>query len=139
MVFNRSSDGSEEANPLFEAILNNEPNYDLPLFQSKSDSCLDLVKQMLMKNPEERITIQDALDHEFFRKIDAPRKMSLEILHTEKKLSLYQSEASSPDMKLGPGTLLNIPGLTVLPLEEHGPAEFLTNSARKESDSESSI
>ena len=60
----------EEEDPLFEAIKNQEPNYELQCFRKMSDHCLDLIKKLLMKDPNERISIKDALSHEFFRQFD---------------------------------------------------------------------
>ena len=60
----------EEEDPLFEAIKNQEPNYELPCFRKMSEHCLDLIKKLLLKDPNERISIKDALSHEFFRQFD---------------------------------------------------------------------
>ena len=35
-----------------------------------SEHCLDLIKKLLLKDPNERISIKDALSHEFFRQFD---------------------------------------------------------------------
>ena len=57
-------DNSEaEADPLFDAIVNAEPDYSLPCFKNTSKACLDLIQKFLVKNPEERISIQEALSH----------------------------------------------------------------------------
>ena len=60
----------EEEDPLFSAIKNKEPNYELQCFQKVSEHCVELIKQLLMKDPDERISIKDALSHEFFQQYD---------------------------------------------------------------------
>jgi serine/threonine protein kinase len=37
---------------------------------SISKECKDLIKKLLMKNPKERITLENALQHEWFNSLD---------------------------------------------------------------------
>ena len=57
----------EEEDPLFSAIKNTEPNYELKCFEKVSEHCVELIKQLLIKDPDERISIKDALSHMFFQ------------------------------------------------------------------------
>ena len=49
-----------------------------------SGHCTDLIKRLLVKDPDERISIKDALGHEFFTQFDPQPEKQLVI---EKKLS----------------------------------------------------
>ena len=39
------------------------------LFADQDANCIDLLKKMLMFNPEQRISVEDALDHEYLRDV----------------------------------------------------------------------
>jgi calcium-dependent protein kinase len=51
---------------LYEKILNDEPNYNLTIWNEYSSSAQEIVKQMLEKNPEKRLEPEQALKHSFF-------------------------------------------------------------------------
>ena len=68
--FKIASCSDDEEDPLFEAIKNQEPNYELQCFTKVSEHCTSLIKRLLVKDPDERISIKDALCHEFFTQFD---------------------------------------------------------------------
>lgn len=41
--------------------------FDLPVWRYKTDACLDLVKQMLSRDVDHRISLDDALNHKWFK------------------------------------------------------------------------
>ena len=59
--------GNDE-DEIFENILNNEPNFDVPELKNVTSNCIDLIKKLLEKNPEKRINADEALNHDFFTK-----------------------------------------------------------------------
>ena len=58
--------GNDE-DEIFENILNQEINLDIPAFNSISENCKDLIKRLCAKNPEKRINSEEALNHPFFK------------------------------------------------------------------------
>ena len=48
-----------------KAILHQEPNFDLPEFDTVSASCKSFIVKCLEKDPAKRMTVSEALDHEF--------------------------------------------------------------------------
>jgi calcium-dependent protein kinase len=58
-------DGEDEEK-IFESILEEELNLDIPQLKNVSDPCKDLIKKLLEKNPKKRIKADEALKHEFF-------------------------------------------------------------------------
>ena len=55
---------NEEA--IFENILKNEINLDVPELKNISESCKDLINKLLNKDYEKRIKAEEALKHDFF-------------------------------------------------------------------------
>lgn len=51
---------------LYDKIINDEPNYNLTVWNEYSSSAMDIVKLMLEKNPDKRIEAEHALKHRFF-------------------------------------------------------------------------
>ena len=47
----RDSDSEGEVNPLFDAIRNKEPDFEKECFKSKSEACINLIKNMPKKDP----------------------------------------------------------------------------------------
>ena len=58
-------DGEDE-DKIFDNILKQELNLDVPELRNVSEPCKDLINQLLKKNPNKRIKAEDALKHEFF-------------------------------------------------------------------------
>ena len=58
-----TGEGEEE---IFDNILNNELKLNVPELKNISESCKDLIKQLLEKKAKKRIKAEDALKHEFF-------------------------------------------------------------------------
>ena len=58
-------DGEDEEK-IFESILEEELNMNIPQLKNVSDPCKDLIKKLLEKNPKKRIKADEALKHEFF-------------------------------------------------------------------------
>ena len=56
----------EEEETIFENILSQEINVDIPQLKSISDDCKDLIRQLCDKNPKKRIKAEEALKHPFF-------------------------------------------------------------------------
>ena len=55
----------DDEESIFESILNNEINVDIPQLKSVSKNCKDLIKGLCDKNPEKRIKSEEALKHPF--------------------------------------------------------------------------
>lgn len=49
-------------------VRNKEPDFKFAEFKSVSKNCIDLIKQLLEKNKEKRISTFDALNHPWFVK-----------------------------------------------------------------------
>jgi calcium-dependent protein kinase len=60
-------DGNTEEE-IFEKVLNDNPDLDIPEFKYISNSCKNLISKLLDKNPNKRIKSADALNDEFFTK-----------------------------------------------------------------------
>ena len=58
-------DGESEEK-IFESILEDDLNLDIPQLKNVSEPCKDLIKKLLEKNPKKRINAEEALKHEFF-------------------------------------------------------------------------
>ena len=58
-------DGEDEEK-IFENILKQELNLNVPELKNVSEPCKDLIKQLLEKKADKRIKAEDALKHEFF-------------------------------------------------------------------------
>ena len=56
----------EDEESIFENILNQRLNLDVPQLKNVSESCKDLIAKLLDKNANRRIKSEDALKHEFF-------------------------------------------------------------------------
>ena len=82
------------------AILGEEPNYDLPAVKKRSDECLNLMKKLLTKSPAERISVKDALEHEFFKQLLSPAELerSLSGEFRETKLSKISTTSPNPNL-----------------------------------------
>jgi calcium-dependent protein kinase len=51
---------------IFSNVFNTEVNLDNPKLKNVTDSCKDLIKKLLVKDPNKRLVSSDALKHEFF-------------------------------------------------------------------------
>lgn len=54
--------------------LENKLEFDLPVWNGVSDTCKDLIKRLLNKNPAQRISLEDALSHKWFENVDINSK-----------------------------------------------------------------
>ena len=82
------------------AILNTEPNYELPAVKNKSEDCIDLMKQLLKKSPAERILIKDALEHPFFAQLLSEAEMKEQAspeYREQKMVKLLSTQSVSPN------------------------------------------
>jgi calcium-dependent protein kinase len=52
---------------IFNGVMNKEPNFSDSVWKTVSKSCISLLKSMLTKNPEQRPSISDCLQNEWFR------------------------------------------------------------------------
>ena len=59
-------DGNNEEE-IFDKILTQEPNFDVPQLKKVSNNCIDLMKKLLIKDEEKRIKANEALNHKFFK------------------------------------------------------------------------
>jgi len=50
--------------------LENKLEFDLPCWNSITDSCKDLLTRLLSKDPAKRISLDNALKHKWFSDID---------------------------------------------------------------------
>ena len=64
---------AETQDELFARIANGKFKMDHKSFEMVSDECKDLIRQMLVKDPKKRITAQNVLKHDWFKKFD-PKK-----------------------------------------------------------------
>jgi calcium-dependent protein kinase len=51
---------------IFTNVFNTEANMDNPKLKNITDNCKDLIKKLLVKDPNKRLVSSDALKHEFF-------------------------------------------------------------------------
>lgn len=63
-------------NPEFES---DNPNSPLKAFDNISEECKDLISLMLCADPEERLSIADALNHPWFTRFDDQNEIPDEI------------------------------------------------------------
>ena len=56
----------EDEEKIFQNILIQQLNLDVPELKNVSESCKDLIEKLLDKNPNRRIKSEEALKHEFF-------------------------------------------------------------------------
>lgn len=59
---------SSDRKKTFKLIKEADPDFESDPWPSISYECKDLIGKMLIKDPKERITVDDALKHSFFRK-----------------------------------------------------------------------
>ena len=59
-------DGNNEEE-IFDKILTQEPNFDVPQLKKVTNNCKDLIKKLLIKDEEKRIKANEALNHDFFK------------------------------------------------------------------------
>ena len=59
---------AKDLKQLTKKIINYPVNFSGPEWQNVSKSCKQLIRRMLSKKPTERITVQDALSHEWITK-----------------------------------------------------------------------
>ena len=71
MLSGRLPYNSENDDELFEMIKNNEPNFSHKEFKSISKESMNLLKQLLEKDPIERINAKNALNHQCFKMLDS--------------------------------------------------------------------
>lgn len=68
MVCGENPFQSSSRNITLSKIQHEDPDFDRFEFFQYSSAARELMIQMLNKSPKQRITIEDALDHQFFRK-----------------------------------------------------------------------
>ena len=51
----------------FHLIKNAEPDFSGECWQNISEKCIDFIKKTLIKNPKARITVDQALEHPWFK------------------------------------------------------------------------
>ena len=52
---------------IFDSILHNEPNFEVPELKNVTENCIDLMRRLLEKNEKKRIKADEALNHPFFK------------------------------------------------------------------------
>jgi calcium-dependent protein kinase len=57
----------EDAEEIKEAITEDDVSCHDPLWMKVSYRATDLMKKLLKKNPKKRLTVQEALEHDFFK------------------------------------------------------------------------
>lgn len=65
MLFQKLPFNCESDDLTYKAILTSEPSYSDTIFYKRSAQSIDLVKKMLTKNPQNRITVEQILKHPF--------------------------------------------------------------------------
>ena len=60
-------DGSND-NEILHKVLKGEFNFNYQPFKAVSSECKDLIKKLLVLNPDRRLTAQEALNHPWFYK-----------------------------------------------------------------------
>ncbi len=56
----------DDEEEVFNNIMNYEPDFSTKEFKEINNSCIDLIKKLLVKDANKRITADEALKHEFF-------------------------------------------------------------------------
>ena len=64
--------------------------FDSPQWANYSQECQDLIFRLLIKKPEERITLDQALNHSWFRKIRAKYDQQERALSSSPKITPQQ-------------------------------------------------
>ena len=60
----------ESQKETIKMTLNKKLEFDLPCWNTFTPECKDLLVQLLQKDPAQRISLEDALNHEWFKGID---------------------------------------------------------------------
>ncbi|CAG9463124.1 unnamed protein product [Pedinophyceae sp. YPF-701] len=60
---------------LFRSILDDDLSFDQPCWEDVSEDARDLIRKLLTKDPEQRITAPQALEHKWMRPTQAPPHM----------------------------------------------------------------
>ena len=66
---------------LLHNIMNREVEFTADIWHHRSESAQDLIRQFLTKDPEQRITIQNALEHPWFVEAHEVPSVSNEVRH----------------------------------------------------------
>ena len=61
---------SSDRKKTFKLIKEADADMTGEVWDAISEDCKDLLRKMLIKNPKERITVDDALKHPFFKKYE---------------------------------------------------------------------
>ena len=94
----------EEDDEVIESVKNGKIDYSSPPFNKLTKNCLDLLKKLLNKDPEQRISAQEALNHKWFDAYDSQQifnsikdektiKILIHNLKTYKRDSIIQDVA----------------------------------------------
>ena len=68
-------DGDNDSE-IWKKIINDEINYSSPQFKSLSPEAIDLLKKLLIKNPDKRLSASEALEHIWIKKYAPHTKVS---------------------------------------------------------------
>ena len=80
----------ESQKETIKMTLNNPLEFDLPCWKSHSNLSKDIILRLLDKNPAKRITLEQALKHEWFNGVDLDKSTGL--IKTKKQSSLFKSK-----------------------------------------------
>jgi len=67
----------ESQKETIKMTLENKLEFDLPCWNSISENCKDLLMKLLAKDPQRRITLDNALKHKWFNGIDLNQKTGM--------------------------------------------------------------
>lgn len=81
----------------FKLIKKKDPDFSLAAFADMSQPCVDLIQKMLTKDPEARITVQQALAHRFFDQLDPNRPDEYGAESSDDSLAALAVEATNAD------------------------------------------
>ena len=56
----------DDEDEIFNNILNSEPDFKVKELKDVTDSCIDLMQKLLIKDADKRIKAEEVLKHEFF-------------------------------------------------------------------------
>ena len=59
---------STDRKQTFKMIKEAKPDFSDPIWAKSSEICIDLIQKMLIKDPRQRITVQEAMQHPYFKK-----------------------------------------------------------------------
>ncbi len=67
----------ESQRETIQMTLNKQLEFDLPCWKNHSAVCKDLLVKLLQKDPKDRISLENVLNHEWFKNVELNQKTGL--------------------------------------------------------------